>query len=141
MNTSPTLLVRWLRFNGAGLLGVGVQLATLQLLVRGLGMHYLVATGLSVEAAVLHNFLWHERLTWRDRASFAPKGLAGRLLRFHAGNGLISIAGNLLLMRWLVGGTGIPVLLANVAAIGICSTLNFLVCHHFVFRAGQASNP
>ncbi len=32
-----------------------------------LGPHYLVATALAVEMAVLHNFFWHRRWTWADR--------------------------------------------------------------------------
>lgn len=39
---------------------MGVQLAVLAWLVRSLQMHYLPATAIAVEAAVLHNFFWHE---------------------------------------------------------------------------------
>ncbi len=49
-------------FAGIGLIGFGVQLATLALLVLA-GWPYLVATCVAVEAAVLHNFAWHERWT------------------------------------------------------------------------------
>ena len=49
-----------------GAIGVVVQLGTLEALTA-LGGHYLWATGLAVEAAVLHNFMWHQRFTWRDR--------------------------------------------------------------------------
>jgi putative flippase GtrA len=60
------LFTRWAAFNAVGLAGVAVQLACLALLVHA-GSHYLAATALAVEAAVLHNFLWHQRWTWRDR--------------------------------------------------------------------------
>ena len=66
MGTRETL-TRWLAFNGVGALGVIVQLAVLALLVHGASVHYLVATAIAVEAAVLHNFAWHQRWTWRDR--------------------------------------------------------------------------
>ena len=49
-----------------GLIGFALQLGVLALLLR-LGLHYLAATALAVELAVLHNFAWHERWTWRDR--------------------------------------------------------------------------
>jgi putative flippase GtrA len=54
------------RFAVVGAIGVVVQLGTLEALTA-LGCHYLWATGLAVEVAVLHNFMWHQRFTWRDR--------------------------------------------------------------------------
>ena len=50
---------------------------------------------------------------------------AARLLRFHAGNGVISILGNLALMRLLVGGLHVNKYLANAVAIGVCALANF----------------
>jgi putative flippase GtrA len=58
-----TTIRRWAIFNGIGLLGVGVQLATLAVMINRLGMHYLAATAIAVEAAVLHNFFWQQRFT------------------------------------------------------------------------------
>ena len=48
----------WLKFNTVGAIGIGVQLAALAALKSGLELNYLLATGLAVEAAVLHNFVW-----------------------------------------------------------------------------------
>ena len=56
-------LRRWCVFNGIGLAGAAVQLAVLWMLLAA-RVHYLPATILAVEAALLHNFLWHERWTW-----------------------------------------------------------------------------
>ncbi len=63
------------------------------------GVHYLWATAVGIEAAVLHNFCWHERWTWADRRTGRAAGVALRLLRFHAANALISLAGSLMLTR------------------------------------------
>ena len=60
--------IRWLKFNLVGGIGIAVQLLALVLLKTGLHLNYLVATALAVETAVIHNFLWHERFTWADRA-------------------------------------------------------------------------
>lgn len=67
MTAAPTLR-RWLVFNVVGGLGVVVQLSALAALTLEAGMHYLLATGLAVEIAVVHNFIWHQCWTWRDRA-------------------------------------------------------------------------
>ncbi len=134
--TSRTIAVRWLKFNFVGGIGVGVQLAALGLLVHVLRVPYLAATAAAVEMAVLHNFLWHERFTWADRTRASrPRQVAARLARFHAGNGAISIIGNLLLMRLLVGGLGVEPMVANAIAIAACALLNFAAGEWFVFRA------
>jgi putative flippase GtrA len=127
-------VVRWLKFNGVGALGFLVQLACLAALQKGLHLHYLLATGLAVETAVLHNFVWHERFTWKDRAGGPLRERLMRLARFHLGNGLVSIAGNLVLMRLLVGVLHFRILFANIIAIAVCSLLNFVVSEWFVFR-------
>ena len=133
--SSKAMAVRWLKFNFVGGIGVGVQLAMLALLVRVFRMPYLPATALAVETAVLHNFVWHERFTWVDRTRQShARQVAERLLRFHAGNGAISIVGNLLLMRALVGGFGVEPLLANGIAIAVCALANFAAGEWFVFR-------
>jgi putative flippase GtrA len=128
------LAIRWLKFNFVGAAGVAVQLGVLAALLKDLHVPYLWATGIAVEAAVLHNFAWHERFTWKERSVGGWRGVAGRLLRFHAGNGAISIVGNLLLMRWLVGGLRMRPLIANGLAIAICSLANFATGEWFVFR-------
>jgi putative flippase GtrA len=127
---------RWLKFNFVGALGIAVQMGAFALFVRGLGIYYMVATPLAVEAAVLHNFVWHERYTWKDRTGEAsrPRDVAMRLLRFHAGNGVVSILGNMALMRVLVGVLHLNPYLASGISIALCSLLNFAASEWFVFR-------
>ena len=127
-----TLGRRWLKFNAVGALGIGVQLAALSLLTAA-GAGYLAATALAVETAVIHNFVWHEHVTWRDRATPLLRRLLTRFLRFQMANGAISLVGNLLAMRLLVGALHLPVLGANLGAISACAALNFLVSDRLVF--------
>ena len=126
---------RWLKFNFVGGLGIGVQFGCFALLSSGFRLHYLLATPLAVEAAVLHNFVWHERFTWKDRTRDLPgaRHVAIRLARFHAGNGAISTLGNLGLMRLFVGWLHLNPYLATGLSITICSLLNFAASEWFVF--------
>ena len=124
---------RWLKFNAVGAAGIAVQLGALALFKSGLGIHYLWATALAVEVAVLHNFYGHVRWTWADRPVHLSETFA-RLLRFNLSNGLLSLAGNVLLMRLLVGTFGLPYLLANLVAIAATSVANFLLSEFLVFR-------
>ena len=129
-----TTRCRFLRFNLVGAIGIAVQLGALALL-RWAGMHYLVATALAVEAAILHNFLWHERYTWSDRASIGARQRMVRLVRFHLTNGAVSLVGNVVLMRGLVGAMHVPVIPANLIAITACWLLNFVLSDRVVFTA------
>lgn len=129
-----SLLQRWVRFNGVGALGIAVQLATLAWLVRGTPLHYLWATVIAVEAAVLHNFWWHERWTWRDRPARTPERLLRRLVRFHLLNGSISLVGNIGVMRVLTGSVHLDPIASNIVAIIVCSLANFGASEWLVFR-------
>jgi putative flippase GtrA len=128
------LAVRWLKFNVVGALGIVVQMGAFALLFSALDLNYMVATALAVETAVLHNFVWHELYTWKHLPRGAARDVGWRLLRFHAGNGAISILGNLALMRLFVGGLHIHHYVASALAIAVCSLLNFAAGEWFVFR-------
>jgi putative flippase GtrA len=126
---------RWIAFMSVGLLGIVIQLGALAVLSGGLGLNYLLATGLAVEAAVLHNFVWHETWTWSDRSRRDKAGVWRRLARFQAANGALSLLGNIVLMRFFVGALAWDETLANVLAIALCSTPNFLASDMLVFRS------
>ena len=138
-NPAPSTFVRWWKFNFVGAIGIGVQFAALFLLKSVLDFNYLFATAFAVEAAVVHNFVWHEQFTWVDRIKV--QGLQPswrhslpRFLRFNLTTGAVSIIGNLALMRVMVGEGHINYLLANAIAIALCSVANFLVSDEWVFE-------
>lgn len=123
----------WCKFNLVGLLGIIVQLSLLKILVL-LDVGYIVATAIAVEITIVHNFFWHEYWTWRDRVNQNLSDRFFRWLRFNTTTGLISLVGNLLFMKLLVGSVHLPITLANLLTIGLCATFNFLVSDQFVFR-------
>jgi putative flippase GtrA len=94
-------------------------------------MDYLAATALAVEAAVIHNYFWHERFTWVDRVT---ESSLARFVKFNLTTGMFSIAGNVVVMRGLVAGAQMNYLSANVLTIATCSLANFLVSDWFVFE-------
>jgi putative flippase GtrA len=131
--TANRSIRRWLKFNAVGAIGVAAQLAALGIFHGWLRLNYLTATALAVEVAALHNFVWHERWTWRDRTGSTGCVLA-RLLRFNLSAGLVSILTNLALMRWLVGTHHAPYLIANLASVAAGSVANFFLSDLLVFR-------
>lgn len=127
-------LGRWIKFNAVGGLGILVQLAALAVSRSWLKIDYLLATGIAVEIAVIHNFVWHERFTWADRPASRPLHSLVRLAKFNASNGTVSIIGNLLLMRLLVGELRFNYIASNIFAIVFYSFVNFLLGDRFVFN-------
>jgi putative flippase GtrA len=131
------LTPRWLKFNAVGGLGIGVQLGVLFGLTTGFHIGYVLATALAVEAAIVHNFLWHERYTWADCVKPSWQKSLPRLLRFNLTTGAVSILGNLALMKFLVGIGHLNYLVANGVAIVLCSLANFLISEEWVFAIGN----
>ena len=119
---------RPLLFAGVGAIGLATQLAVLAVLTRG-GVPVPAATAAAVSAAVLHNFLWHRRLTWRDRPAVP---LLPQLMRFSGLNGLVSLAGNVAVTSTLAA-SGVPLVVANLAAVTLCAVANFLLADRLVF--------
>jgi putative flippase GtrA len=129
-------LARWLKFNLVGMIGFAVQSVALVLLVKGTRLDPVEAAPLAVEIAVLHNFFWRSRFTWRTRGDV---GMARRLILFHAGNGMVSLAGNAFLIWLLVDLGRAPLLLANCAAVALCSVVNFIIGDRIVFRLSRCT--
>jgi putative flippase GtrA len=114
-----------------------VQLAALALFNRCVPGHYLLASAAALELTLLHNFVAHLHYTWSDRRH--NSALLAQLLRFHLSNGLVSMLGNLALMRLLVGVAHTPLLVANAIAILCCSILNFCMGNNWAFAARTQS--
>lgn len=115
-------------------MGALLQLMLVFLLTTYFGVFSTAATLVAVEITILHNFAWHERFTWGKRGPESSREIALRLWRFHAGNGLVSLAGNTILMYCLVERLKAPVLPAAMGAIAVCSLANFLIADRWVFR-------
>jgi len=139
-NPVGQIVRRWVKFNFVGAIGIGVQLAALAAFRSWLKLDYLLATGMAVEIAVIHNFLWHERFTWLDRPAFSPGHSLIRFAKFNASNGAVSIAGNLMVMRLLVGEAKWNYVASNVLAIVVFSLVNFLLGDRFVFAAEKTAS-
>jgi putative flippase GtrA len=124
-------LLRWAKFNLVGAIGMVVQLAALTLFNRWMRGHYLYASAAAIELTLLHNFIWHLHYTWSDRRDDSTR--LRQLVRFHLSNGLVSMLGNLALMRLLVHEAHLPLLVSNGIAILCCSAVNFCLGNNWAF--------
>jgi putative flippase GtrA len=130
-----------LRFGAFAMVGAAgfiLQIAAIAALLSN-GWSYLAAAAAGVEIAILHNFWWHERWTWRDRtARHGGPSVHARLFRYHLTTGTTSIAGNLALTLLFVEAARMPPLLANAAAVALMSLANFRVADRWVFAGRTA---
>ena len=131
-------LIRWGKFNLVGAMGMGLQLAALALFNRWTAGHYLYASAAAVELTLLHNFVWHLHYTWSDRSDSSTH--LAQFVRFQLSNGLVSLIGNLALMRLLVHEARLPLLVSNVVAILCCSMANFCLGNNWAFTSKQKSS-
>ena len=127
-------MIHFIRFNIVGILGFALQASALFVLTHNpYPIGYLLATAVAVELAVLNNFVWHQRWTWKDRPSATTGETLRRLAKFNITNGVVSITGNLVLMSILVGRLGLPITGANVASVVACSICNFFLADRIAF--------
>jgi dolichol-phosphate mannosyltransferase len=128
-------MLHWAKFNVVGVLGFALQAGALFLLTHTThSISYLTATALAVELAILNNFVWHQRWTWKDRPSATLSGTLRRLAKFNVTTGVVSILGNLVFMSILVGRLGFAIVLANLISVFACSLLNFVLADRIAFK-------
>ena len=109
-----------LNFCAVGLSGFGVNLGVYALLVRGAGLHYLLAATLSFLVAVTSNYTWNRLWTFRHQRGHV--GYQG--LRFFVVS-TFALGANLLVLYLLVE-LGVDKLPAQAAAIVLVTPLNFV---------------
>ena len=127
---------RLFRYYLVGAMGLSVKFSVLTALVEFAGAGYLASTAVAVEAAIIHNFIWHLRWTWRDRsAGLSRREALMRLLRFHLGVGAVAMLANLLVTRFLVQEFGIHYAAANLAATVFAGMANFMISNFVVFAS------
>jgi dolichol-phosphate mannosyltransferase len=127
------------RFAVVGALGIIVQIVALHVYTRVVGLHYLVATLAALETTLLHNFVWHRFWTWADRIGGGHYETLRMLARYNCSTGLVSAIGNLISMELLVERARLPILVANLVTIGICSGVNYVLADRVVFPRRNAA--
>ncbi len=120
-------------FIAVGVAGFAVQIAVLLWLSTFWHWPYPVATALAVEAAVLHNFVWHERWTWRDRPAIAgrPARTPVSLPSRHRPDVADRQRDRHGRSPWSF--FDLPTLVANMCAVVATSLVNFLIADRWVF--------
>lgn len=117
-------LRRWGVFNCVASGGFLVQIAAIILLTRRFHWSPAIATAVGVELAALHNFLGHTWWTWSDVPVHGNRALFGRYLKYQLAN-VAALGLNVGITVLLIRSAGLPVEIANVAAVMLCSVPNY----------------
>jgi putative flippase GtrA len=134
------VLVRWpvlcrlgrpLRFGLVGISGLVVNTAVLWALVRLAGLPLLVASALASEVAILNNFMLNDR--WTFRTARPGHSFGQRFLRFN-GTALGGMALTMLVLAILTHYSPLPLLLANLLAIGSAIGWNYIANSRWTWR-------
>jgi putative flippase GtrA len=119
-------------FNLVGCAGFILQIGVLACLTRIWGWHYMVATVVAVEVAIVSNYLAHARWTWADRPGRTRRERLARPVRYQAATAL-SMMLNLALTAAFVSRVELSPEAANVAAVAVCALVNFAAADRLVF--------
>jgi dolichol-phosphate mannosyltransferase len=119
---------RFLRFGFVGLSGVVIDMGLLYLFHTVWGFALTRSAIFAAEFAILNNFFWNDRWTFKDLAKQqrSPSKVLKRLLKFN----LICLMGvilKVLLLNLLFNGLGMNAYLANLIAIALVTVWNFWI--------------
>ena len=130
---------RWGVFNAVGVGGFVTQIGALALLTRCFDWPAFAALVVALELAALQNFVGHSRWTFGDRPlprfREAQAGTLGGWLRRYGRYQLAktaSLAANFAITTLIIH-AGVPVEIANTAAVLACAIPNYLVSERVVF--------
>jgi dolichol-phosphate mannosyltransferase len=124
----PENWIQLLEFSVVGASGYVVNLAVYAALVRGAGIHYLVAAICSTSVAVANNYLWNRLWTFREtRGDLYHQGV-----RFVAVS-VVALGLNLGILKLLVE-LGVDKIAAQAVAVILVMPFNFSVNKLWSFR-------
>jgi putative flippase GtrA len=117
----PANWVQLVKFSAVGGSGYVVNLAVYTTLVKGMGVHYILAALLAFCVAVTNNFLWNRHWTFK-----ATEGHMGfQAARFFTVS-VLALGLNLIVLEVLVSYGDVEKVLAQAIAILAATPLNFI---------------
>jgi putative flippase GtrA len=135
------LFKRPARFGMVGVSGIVVNSVVLGLLVYLADAPLWLSSVGATEVAILSNFFLNDRWTFRAQRHHRP--LWGRLLRFN-GVALLSMAVTVSVLTALMSYLLLPLLAANILAIGAATAVNYSLNSLWTWRRpapGQEGSP
>ena len=124
------LVERFVKYSCVGALGFLVNLFIF-FLCQQMGIHYLLAAGLSFLVAASHNFLWNYFWTFKNKRMKNSKGFS-RYVRF-IGIGAACLGINVIILYVLVANFFLPKFYAQVISLLTVSAVSFYLQNSITF--------
>ncbi len=125
----PANWLQLIRFSIVGASGYAVNLILYALLVKVLGVEYLVAETVAWIVSAANNFVWNRHWTFKAREGQVHAQAA----RFFVVT-LVALGANLIVLRLLVESAGMDKVVAEMLALAASTPLNFLGNKLWSFR-------
>ncbi len=136
------LLLRGTKFNLVAWLGMLVNSGCLYLFKGILGVPLIPASLMSIEIAIVHNFIWHRHWTWGDRDGEHPPPFLKQLLIYNLMTGLVDLVANVTVLWLLTTFLDIYYLIANVAGMILGPFIKFWLNEKVIFKKrGKSGDP
>jgi len=121
--------VRFIKFCIVGAVGAVIHLGLLYFLTEFVHIWYMISATLGFTAAVVNNFVWNKYWTFGDRAPEIPRQFASFFII-----SVVSLAVNLSVLYVLTEFFGIWYMVAQVVAILVALSNNYLGNKKFTFK-------
>ena len=105
----------------------------------GLHIDYRIASLIAIECAIINNFFWNLRWTFKERTAQKHTPLLLVFLKFNLSSGLVALTVNWTLLILGAELLHLPVLLANLIGIALGTAANFLISHFWTFAQQKHS--
>lgn len=126
-------LKRLLKFAIVGASGILVNEGLLFILTETLNIHYLLSAFLSIECAILSNFILNDLWTFKDRRDHGVRGSLKRAIKSNLGFGA-GVLINLLVLFMLTEFTRLHYLISNFFGILVAFIWNFLISIRWIWK-------
>jgi dolichol-phosphate mannosyltransferase len=123
---------RILKFMSVGLSGVIVTEGLLWLFTDFYRVHYVISALLSIEIAILNNFIWNEIWTFKDRVQGSGIYTIQRFLKFNISR-VLGMMISVSLMTFFTEVYGIHYLISNLSAVFIVFVINYLFSVSYIW--------
>jgi dolichol-phosphate mannosyltransferase len=125
-------IIRFVKFGLVGGTGVAVNAGILALFTEGARIDYRLSSVCAIEFAIVNNFIWNYRWTWKERRGGGR--MLNKFVKFHVSSGLTALAVNWGILVVLTEVWGIHYAVSNLIGIAIGTVSNFLFTHFWAFR-------
>jgi dolichol-phosphate mannosyltransferase len=130
---SYSLVRRLVKFGIVGVCGIFVNQGLLFFFTEFLHLDYRISSIIAIECAIISNFIFNSRWTWKDRHVDTRIEYLKQFGKYNLSSGVTAFMLNWVVLVVLTEVVRIPYLVSNLAGIATASLANFTISHVWTF--------